>query len=37
LPRRDGRQSAFLDEAAARVRAPNNQFLDPSVGTYKGG
>lgn len=32
---------AFLpflyDEAAARIRAANTQFLDPSVGTYKGG
>jgi hypothetical protein len=37
LPPRDGRQSAFLDEAAARGRASNNQFLDPSVGTYKDG
>ena len=36
-----GRRYAFLpflyDDAAARVRAANNQFLDPSVGTYKGG
>ncbi len=36
-----GRRYAFLpflyDEAAARVRAANNQFLDPSIGTYKGG
>jgi hypothetical protein len=23
--------------AAARIRAANNQFLDPSIGTYKGG
>ncbi len=36
-----GRRYAFLpflyDEAAARVRAANHQFLDPSLGTYKGG
>ena len=36
-----GRRYAFLpflyDEAAAKVRAANNQFLDPSVGAYKGG
>lgn len=36
-----GRRYAFLpflyDEAAARIRAANNQFLDPSVGAYKGG
>ena len=35
-----GRRYAFLpflyDEAAARIRAANNQFLDPSIGTYKG-
>ena len=34
-----GRRYAFLpflyDEAAARIRAANNQFLDPSIGTYK--
>lgn len=36
-----GRRYAFLpflyDDAAARIRAANNQFLDPSVGAYKGG
>jgi peroxiredoxin len=36
-----GRRYAFLpflyDEAAARIRAANNQFLDPSIGAYKGG
>ena len=36
-----GRRYAFLpflyDEAAARIRAANNRFLDPSVGAYKGG
>jgi peroxiredoxin/predicted 2-oxoglutarate/Fe(II)-dependent dioxygenase YbiX len=36
-----GRRYAFLpflyDDAAARIRAANNRFLDPSVGTYKGG
>lgn len=35
-----GRRYAFLpflyDEAAARIRVANNQFLDPSVGAYKG-
>ena len=34
-----GRRYAFLpflyDEAAARIREANNQFLDPSVGTYR--
>lgn len=34
-----GRRYAFLpflyDDAAARIREANNQFLDPSVGTYK--
>ena len=36
-----GRRYAFLpflyDDAAAKIRAANNQFLDPSVGAYKGG
>lgn len=36
-----GRRYAFLpflyDDAAAKVRMANNQYLDPSVGTYKGG
>lgn len=36
-----GGRCAFLsflyDEFAARIRAANNQFLDPSVGSYKGG
>ncbi len=35
-----GRRYAFLpflyDEAAAKIRAANNRFLDPSVGAYKG-
>ena len=35
-----GRRYAFLpflyDDAAARIRAANNRFLDPSIGTYKG-
>ena len=36
-----GRRYAFLpflyDEAAAKIRAANNQFLDPSIGAYTGG
>ena len=36
-----GRRYAFLpflyDDAAAKIRAANNQFLDPSVGAYRGG
>ena len=36
-----GRRYAFLpflyDDNAARIRAANNQFLDPSVSTYTGG
>ena len=36
-----GRRYAFLpflyDEAAAKIRVANNQFLDPSVGAYEGG
>lgn len=36
-----GRRYAFLpflyDDAAAKIRMANNQFLDPSIGTYKGG
>ena len=36
-----GRRYAFLpflyDDAAARIRAANNQFLDPSVKAYTGG
>jgi predicted 2-oxoglutarate/Fe(II)-dependent dioxygenase YbiX len=35
-----GRRYAFLpflyDDAAARIREANNEFLDPSVGAYKG-
>lgn len=36
-----GRRYAFLpflyDDAAAKIRMANNQFLDPSVGAYKSG
>ena len=27
----------FYDDAAAKIRAADNHFFDPSVGTYRGG